>query len=448
MRLTAEVRLALFALALAVLAGAIGAVLLAAGHGFGDPISVLGLSALALLAERKSIRLSSATEMSVSFLPFVFAAVVFGPLAAMVVGAFGLLTHFGKPHLRWVIWTSSRMIVGAAAGTAAATVGTTSSDAFAILLAGAAAAAITEVVLDLAVGGATVEVRGTSSMAAVVRTQGPVLLAAIPLYTPVIALLAYAYHHLSPWSVALFLIPAFASQRLFILYREQQWAACQLVRANERLESANTSFAAALVATLEARDSYTAGHSAAVAVYARDVAQRMGLSADEQRRAYLAGLVHDLGKIGLRPGLLEKPGQLKPSERREMERHSVIGERILENVEDYREIATIVRHHHERIDGTGYPDGLSADEIPLISRILAVADAYDAMTSDRPYRSAMPPHVARTRLSQAAGTQLDPAVVAAFEAVLAAARGNHFEWTVPDAGRSVEPAAAVALVAS
>jgi HD-GYP domain-containing protein (c-di-GMP phosphodiesterase class II) len=104
-----------------------------------------------------------------------------------------------------------------------------------------------------------------------------------------------------------------------------------------------------------------------------------------------------------------------------MQRHSEIGERILRNVDTYAEIAAVVRHHHERVDGEGYPDGLSEEQIPLLSRIIAVADAYNAMTSDRPYRDAMPSRVARLRLAQAVETQFDTAVVAAFEALLAGA---------------------------
>ena len=121
------------------------------------------------------------------------------------------------------------------------------------------------------------------------------------------------------------------------------------------------------------------------------------------------------------PGLLEKPGALTLDERRQMEQHSVIGERILANVEDYAEIAKIVRHHHERMDGEGYPDRISGREIPLLSRIIAVADAYNAMTSDRPYRDAMPSRVARLRLAQAVESQFDTDVIAAFEAILAGA---------------------------
>jgi HD-GYP domain-containing protein (c-di-GMP phosphodiesterase class II) len=108
-----------------------------------------------------------------------------------------------------------------------------------------------------------------------------------------------------------------------------------------------------------------------------------------------------------------------------MEEHPAVGERILANVENYAHIAQVVRHHHERVDGNGYPDGLHADEIPLISRILAVADAYDAMTSDRPYRDAMPPQVARIRLAQAVESQFDTSVVAAFEAVLASSDDDY-----------------------
>jgi putative nucleotidyltransferase with HDIG domain len=240
----------------------------------------------------------------------------------------------------------------------------------------------------------------------------------------------------------LFVIPAFAAQRLFLLYRQQSDTARELSQANARLEQANLSFATALVATLDARDRYTAGHSAAVAIYSRDIAARMALPERDQQLAHLAGLVHDIGKVGLPAGLLEKPGALTLDERRMMEKHSEIGARILANVEDYAEVAAIVRHHHERVDGNGYPDGISDSEIPLLSRIIAVADAYNAMTSDRPYREAMPSRVARLRLAQAVETQFDTSVVAAFEAILAGASEDYrlaaseefgLVWQTPDA---------------
>jgi HD-GYP domain-containing protein (c-di-GMP phosphodiesterase class II) len=135
--------------------------------------------------------------------------------------------------------------------------------------------------------------------------------------------------------------------------------------------------------------------------------------------------VHDIGKIGLPAGLLEKIGALSLEERRQMEQHAAIGERILSKVDDYVEISRVVRHHHERVDGLGYPDGLHGEEIPLLSRIIAVADAYNAMTSDRPYREAMPSRVARLRLAQAVESQFDTSVVAAFEAILTAANDEY-----------------------
>jgi HD-GYP domain-containing protein (c-di-GMP phosphodiesterase class II) len=149
----------------------------------------------------------------------------------------------------------------------------------------------------------------------------------------------------------------------------------------------------------------------------------MGLSADDCDLVYLCGLVHDIGKCRVPREILDKNGPLTLDERRVIEKHPEWGELLISKVgiEDHARIAKIVRHHHEWIDGKGYPDRLSDSEIPLLSKIIAVADAYNAMTSDRPYRDAMPSQVARLRLAQAVGTQFDTSVVAAFEAILATA---------------------------
>jgi putative nucleotidyltransferase with HDIG domain len=251
------------------------------------------------------------------------------------------------------------------------------------------------------------------------RALVPLLVLAPPIYAPIVGVLAIMYVKVSPWTLALFLVPTVAAQRLYGLYQQERQLTTDLSEANATLERANLQFAGALIASLDARDRYTAGHSAAVAIYSRDIAERMGLDPELQAHAYLCGLVHDIGKIGLPPGLLEKPGALTLDERRQMQEHSAIGERILAHVDEYAEIARVVRHHHERIDGQGYPDGLDGDNIPLVSRIIAVADAYNAMTSDRPYRDAMPSRVARLRLAQAVESQFDTATVAAFEALLA-----------------------------
>lgn len=401
------------------------------GTSFGPAWAVLVLGAFSILAERHPVRVNSNVEITVSILPVAFAAVVFGPLAAMAVGALGMVVTFGQPYVRWLIWTSTRALGAGLAGAVATSVLVNDPSAGHLFLA-VALACFCDAAFDAALGAVVVAVRGSGNARDGLRLLRPILMGTVPLYTPVIVLLVYAYEELSTWSILLFLAPAFAAHRLHGLYREQRETTDQLSLANERLSRANLSFATALVAALDARDQYTAGHSAAVAVYARDIAERMGLSCEQQQLVHLCGLVHDIGKVGLPAGLLEKPGALTLDERRRMEEHSVIGERILANVDDYAEIARIVRHHHERMDGNGYPDRLPADDIPLLSRIIAVADAYNAMTSGRPYRDAMPSRVARLRLAQAAGTQFDTSVVAAFEAILAGAGETYLDGVRPD----------------
>jgi putative nucleotidyltransferase with HDIG domain len=411
-------------LAAAAMALALG--LAVHGNGIQEPLAVAILAAVAVGVERQSLPYTSSVEASIASLVFVFAAVVFGPLAGMLVGAAGLLVDLPrrdgeKPLLRWLTWTSTRMLVAGFAGIAAMAVLNKRETGFLVMFAAVSAAFVVDTLLDIAFNATTLAIRGTSSWWETAASLAPSGIVTVPLHASMVAVLAYAYTDVSPWSVVLFAAPAFAAQRLLLLYRQQRLDTEALGVANERLERANLSFATALVATLDARDRYTAGHSAAVAVYARDIAQRMGLSESEQELVHVCGLVHDVGKIGLPAGLLEKPGALSLEERRQMEQHSIIGERILRNVEDYAEIAVVVRHHHERVDGNGYPDRLEGDAIPLLARIIAVADAYNAMTSDRPYRDAMPSRVARLRLAQAVESQFDTSVVAAFEAILASA---------------------------
>jgi putative nucleotidyltransferase with HDIG domain len=405
---------------------ALSSSLVASGWRFGALWTVLVLAGAAVVAERASVQLVRGILMdsSISNLLVLFAAVLFGPLAAMVVGAVSMAGAFRHPYLRWATYTLARAITGALTGLVAVEAAAladrdVSSIVLATLFGGIAVES-----LDLAFGCITYRVRG-KRMSEIARVLLPVTAASVPLYMPFVALLAIAYQEISPITLPLFLLPALAFQRLFGLYQDQRRLTDDLSAVNRRLESASISFATALVATLDARDRYTAGHSAAVAIYARDIATRLGLSEEDVQLAHLCGLVHDIGKIGLPAGLLEKPGALTLDERRQMQEHSPIGERILAKVDDYAEIARIVRHHHERTDGMGYPDGISGNQIPLISRIIAVADAYNAMTSDRPYRDAMPSRVARMRLAQGVEGQFDTTVVAAFEAILAGATEDY-----------------------
>jgi len=184
--------------------------------------------------------------------------------------------------------------------------------------------------------------------------------------------------------------------------------------AYARLDETYLETVTALAAAMEAKDHYTADHAASLVETVLAVGARLGLSKEALRELHYAAVLHDVGKIGVPGQILNKPGPLDDEEFAVMAEHTVIGERIVARVEHLRPVARIVRSAHERWDGKGYPDGLAGDAIPLASRILLVCDAYDAMTSDRPYREALAADAAREELRRCAGSQFDPAVVDAF----------------------------------
>jgi HD-GYP domain-containing protein (c-di-GMP phosphodiesterase class II) len=171
-----------------------------------------------------------------------------------------------------------------------------------------------------------------------------------------------------------------------------------------------------LTASIDAKDPYTSGHSERVGRMAVELARQMGLSEAEVNDIYLAGLLHDIGKIGIRDRVLQKPGRLTDEEMRHVQEHPVIGDRMLSKVRRLAHLRPGVRNHHERYDGNGYPDRLSGEAIPLVARILAVADSCDAMMSPRPYRKAVPRENIEHILQAGAGTQWDPRLVAHFMA--------------------------------
>jgi putative nucleotidyltransferase with HDIG domain len=182
---------------------------------------------------------------------------------------------------------------------------------------------------------------------------------------------------------------------------------------------------AALCDALEHKDAYTAAHAHDVADLSEAVGRRIGLEGAELRNVRYAALLHDIGKIGIRTEILVKPGKLTDAEFAEMKQHTVIGQRILEPIPFFADVHRIVRWAHERWDGGGYPDGIAAGEIPLAARIICACDAFHAMTSDRPYRAAMPVADAVAELHRHSGSQFDPQVVDALveEAVGAGGRG-------------------------
>ena len=190
----------------------------------------------------------------------------------------------------------------------------------------------------------------------------------------------------------------------------------QLDGKNTELRTAYIQTIRALAEAIDAKDAYTRGHSERVAVYASRIAREMNLRKELIERVYFAGLLHDVGKIGIPDAIITKPDRLNEEEYEEIKRHPEIGAKILEPVEFLRSVVPCVRHHHEWYDGcqNGYPDRLAGDQIPLPSRVIVVADTVEAMTSDRPYRKALPVDAVVKEMHKYSGTQFDPVVVDAF----------------------------------
>jgi putative nucleotidyltransferase with HDIG domain len=188
----------------------------------------------------------------------------------------------------------------------------------------------------------------------------------------------------------------------------------------ERTQQLTRSYMAtvrALSNAVEARDAYTGKHAERVAVYGIEIARAVGLPRPEGAETQFGFLLHDIGKVAMPDAILFKPGALTTEERALMARHPVVGAEIVDGIEFLSEAAKVVRSHHERWDGTGYPDGLTAEEIPLAARVFAVADVLDALTTDRPYRPRLPLAEARAMIVEASGTQFDPMVVKAFQQI-------------------------------
>ena len=169
-----------------------------------------------------------------------------------------------------------------------------------------------------------------------------------------------------------------------------------------------------LAEVIDAKDHYTNGHSFRVAAYAHGLAKQLGFDANELEQIYLAGLIHDVGKIGISETILTKPGKLDPKEYEIIKSHSMLGGNILKGIKQFKIFEEVARSHHERYDGTGYPDKLKGEDIPYPARIVTVCDVFDAMTSDRSYRKALSDKVAIQELLDNKGTQFDPKLVDAF----------------------------------
>lgn len=184
-----------------------------------------------------------------------------------------------------------------------------------------------------------------------------------------------------------------------------------------RMKKMTRGFLLSVTDALEAKDEYTRGHAQRVSGYATAIGRRLDLEAAILEQISLAAFLHDIGKIGTPDSIFLKPGALTEEERTAMQHHSQCGARLLREITDMEDVADAVLHHHEHFDGTGYPDGLRGEQIPLLSRIILVADAYDAMTNPRAFREAWDHETSLEQLHRSSGTQFDPVVVQAFSEV-------------------------------
>jgi putative nucleotidyltransferase with HDIG domain len=193
----------------------------------------------------------------------------------------------------------------------------------------------------------------------------------------------------------------------------------ELQRERHRLERVSTATLEALVNALEAKDPYLRGHSARVADLSANIATEMALGEEEVDRVRMAGRLHDLGKIGTRDAVVNKEGPLTADEFEHVKQHVIIGAQILAPLVHLGDIVSMVKTHHERFDGTGYPDNLKGEEIPLGGRVIAAAEVYDALTTSRPYQEKMSPEQAVERMADLSGTVLDPKVYEALTRIVA-----------------------------
>ncbi|NLC38655.1 MAG: HD-GYP domain-containing protein, partial [Clostridia bacterium] len=218
--------------------------------------------------------------------------------------------------------------------------------------------------------------------------------------TPMGILLALVYQYFGVLGIVLLVIPLLIARSSFQAYVDMREMYLDTIKS--------------LTAAVDAKDPYTAGHSQRVGCYAKEIAKEFKFSPEKLETLEYMAVLHDIGKLGIPEGILNKPGRLTAEEYWMMQQHSVIGYEIVGQIRRLKKDAVFIRHHHEWWDGSGYPDHLQGEEIPLESRILAVADAFDAMTMDRPYRRARTFEEALAEVKAGAGTQFDPKVVEKF----------------------------------
>lgn len=364
---------------------------------------------LVALAKRFPLHLAPKTKLTLDSAVLFAALLLFAPAIAMALAAAGTLAAQAIRRQRWrqALFNSAQSVlrVGAAAvplTIAGWDVGRLSLDRPEFLLALALAAGAMYALDTLIVATMGALQMGLSPLR--VWRQSAGLGVAEELAQMALGLLAAAIVDVRPWTLPLFLLPALA------IYRALERGTQLRQQTLEAVE--------ALAAVVDLRDPYTAEHSRRVATVARDLAIALDLPPEDVETIERAARVHDVGKVGVDRAVLGKVGRLDEAEWAELKRHPVTGAEILGRFPQFARATGYVRHHHERVDGGGYPDGLRGEAIPLGARIIAVADALDAMTAARPYRPALPPERVVAELACQRGRQWDVRVVDALLALI------------------------------
>lgn len=382
------------------------------------------LAVLAIVADEMSVEITDRVTLAAFNLPILLAIMFAGRLPALgvavVVGLWGAWRETSRTVVIFNIANFAIAVFLASLAFDALLLplgATLDGVSIALIIAGAAAAIVFEAT-NLALVSMGMHVKYGRRLGAFWREEMPPFLRSLGVLLLLGLAIAALYAAAGIVAVALLFIPLFASQYMFkLLVREKQYAAEQKVLSDKYLEM-NIGLAAAMVVLLDSKDEYTAQHSAAVAMYCRDIAMALGLPDEETETLHFAGLLHDLGKVGVPDAVLRKTTALNAEEWVLIRQHPGKGAEVLSHLGAYRDVADIVLYHHERLDGSGYPSGITGDAIPEASKILAVADTYHAMTSNRPYRDARGSFEVLKELRLMAGETLDARYVEALAGVL------------------------------
>ncbi|MGI9020547.1 MAG: HD-GYP domain-containing protein [Solirubrobacterales bacterium] len=367
---------------------------------------------------------SSRIKLSSSFLAIVVAGVLLGAAPAAAIGALTILAGWLRARyaatdllINLVTYAWFPLIAGIAFSEAVAGWDVTNADpTYYLLVLGTFALALA---IDfLAIAGYTAYVEGSRLATKFRRSLLPLLPS--ELASALLALgVVFAYTKLGLAAVALFGVLVIAFQYLIGALLVSQERADELELRAKQLAGFQVALLSALLRTLDLRDRMTARHSAAVARYCREIAVAAGLSEEEQDLVHTAALLHDIGKFVLPDRILKGTEALTEADWEQIRKHPEEGARIVSQIDGYRPVGALIIAHHERIDGLGYPGGLEGEQIPALARIIAIADAYDAMTARDSYRTPISSFDAISELRRVSGTQLDPTYVDLFVGVLA-----------------------------